>query len=84
MVVYLDILLFLNFFVDFLLLLGTNRLAGHPPQKGRAAFAAALGGVYGIATLLPGFLTCIAFARISSPITKVSHRSPHAMQVERE
>jgi len=54
-VVYLDILLFLNFFVDFLLLLGTNRLAGYPSRKGRAALSAALGGVYGITTLLPGF-----------------------------
>ena len=55
MVVYLDILLFLNFFVDFLLLLGTNRLAGYPPRKGRAAIAASLGAIYGIFTLLPGF-----------------------------
>ncbi len=55
MVVYLDILLFLNFFVDFLLLLGTNRLGGYPPNKARAALAAAFGAVYGIATLIPGF-----------------------------
>lgn len=55
MVVYLDILLFLNFFVDFLLLLGTSRLAGYPTRKGRAALAAGLGSVYGIVTLLPGF-----------------------------
>lgn len=55
MVVYLDILLFLNFFVDFLLLLGTNRLGGHPPNHRRAALAAALGALYGIATLMPGF-----------------------------
>lgn len=55
MVIYLDILLFLNFFVDFLLLIGTNRLGGHPPNYRRAALAAALGGGYGIITLLPGF-----------------------------
>ena len=55
MVIYLDILLILNFFVDFLLLLGTNRLAGHPPQKGRAALSALLGSLYAIATLMPGF-----------------------------
>lgn len=55
MVVYLDILLFLNFFVDFLLLIGANRLGGYPPRKGRAALSAALGALYGAWTLLPGF-----------------------------
>ena len=55
MVIYLDILIFLNFFVDFLLLIGTNRLGGHPPNYRRAALAAALGALYGIATLMPGF-----------------------------
>lgn len=55
MVVYLDILLILNFFVDFLLLLGTNRLAGFPPGIPRAAAGAALGAVYGAACLMPGF-----------------------------
>ena len=43
MEVYLDILMLLNFLVDFLLLTGTNRLAGFPPGAGRAALAAALG-----------------------------------------
>ena len=55
MVIYLDILLFLNFFVDFLLLIGANRLGGYPPRKGRAALSAALGALYGAWTLLPGF-----------------------------
>ncbi len=53
--VYLDLVVLLNFLVDFLLLLGTNRLAGHPPGWKRAAGAAALGGVYAGACLLPGF-----------------------------
>ncbi len=55
MVVYLDILLFLNYFVDFFLLLGTNRLAGFPPAWRRAALSAAVGALYGAACLLPGF-----------------------------
>lgn len=55
MPVYLDIVIFLNFLVDFLLLLGTNRLCGYPPKSGRAALAAAVGGIYGGCCLLPGF-----------------------------
>lgn len=55
MTVYLDMVILLNFLVDFLLLLGTNSLCGHPPGWKRAALAAAVGGVYGGACLLPGF-----------------------------
>lgn len=55
MVVYLDILLILNFFVDFFLLLGTNRLAGYGPSFRRAALAAALGAAYSALCLTPGF-----------------------------
>lgn len=52
--VYLDVVILLNFLVDLLLLLGTNRLSGFPYGIGRAAAAALLGGVYGGACLLPG------------------------------
>lgn len=55
MSVYLDVVILLNFLVDFLLLLGTNSLCGHPPGWKRAALAAAVGGVYGGGCLLPGF-----------------------------
>ncbi len=54
MVVYLDLVVLLNFLVDFLLLLGTNRLLGYPPGIRRCVLAAVLGGVYGGACLLPG------------------------------
>lgn len=54
MPVYLDLLVILNFLVDFFLLLGTGRLAGHPPDVKKAALAAAVGGVYGGACVLPG------------------------------
>lgn len=55
MPVYLDLVILLNFLVDFCLLLGTNRLAGYPAGPGRAAVAAALGGIYGGACYIPGF-----------------------------
>lgn len=55
MEVYLDLVVILNFFVDFLLLLGTNRLSGFPMAAGRCALAAALGAVYSGACLLRGF-----------------------------
>ena len=55
MTVYLDLVMGLNFLVDLLLLTGANRLAGYPAGMARAASAAALGGLYGGACLLPGF-----------------------------
>ena len=55
MTVYLDLVMALNFAVDFLLLLGTDRLAGFPCDGRRAALAALLGAVYSGACLLPGF-----------------------------
>lgn len=55
MQVYLDLALILNFAVDFLLLLATNRLAGFPPSVAACALAAALGAVYAGACFLPGF-----------------------------
>lgn len=51
--VYLDLVMLLNFLVDFFLLLGTNRLSGFPADLKRTAAAAALGGLYGGACLLP-------------------------------
>lgn len=55
MEVYLDLVMVLNFLVDFLLLLGTNRLAGFPSGAWRCAVAALMGAVYSGACLLPGF-----------------------------
>lgn len=55
MAVYLDLVMVLNFLVDFLLLLGTNCLAGFPPGIRRCAAGALLGAVYSGACLLPGF-----------------------------
>lgn len=55
MIIYLDLVLLINFFVDFLLILGTNRLSGFPAGAVRAAWAASLGTVYALCCLLPGF-----------------------------
>ena len=44
--VYGDVVMALNFLVDFLLLMGTDRLAGFPAAAGRCALAAGLGAVY--------------------------------------
>ncbi len=52
MTVYMDVAVLLNFLVDFLLLLGTNRLCGYPPGWGRAAVAAGVGSLYAGACLL--------------------------------
>ena len=54
MVVYLDGFMGLNFLVDWMLLLGVNRLAGFPPGAGRTAAAAAVGGGYAGMCLIPG------------------------------
>lgn len=67
MVIYLDLVMLLNFLVDFLLLLGTNRLAGFTAGGWRCALAALLGAVYSGACLLPGmqFLGSILWRSIS-------------------
>ncbi len=54
MPVYLDLVVLLNFLVDFLLILGTNRLSGFPMQPARSAAAALVGAVYSGVCLLPG------------------------------
>ena len=55
MLVYLDLVMLLNFAVDFLLILGTNRLSGFPPGCGRAAVGAGIGSVYAAACMFPEF-----------------------------
>ena len=55
MVLYVDLVVLLNFLVDLLLILGTNRLAGYPPGLKRAVPAALLGGAYAGGCLLPDF-----------------------------
>lgn len=54
MTVYLDLVVLLNFLVDSLLLMGTNRLMGYPPGIKKASLAGALGGVYAGICMIPG------------------------------
>lgn len=54
MPVYVDVLMLLNFFVDLLLLIGTNRLSGRGCDIKRTIPAALLGGIYGGICILPG------------------------------
>ena len=53
--IYVDLVAVLNTIEDFFLILGTNRLAGFPPGYTRSAAAAAVGGIYGGACLIPDF-----------------------------
>lgn len=53
MTVYLDLVVLLNFLVDGLLLMGANRLTGHPTGWRRCALAAAVGGLYAGVCMLP-------------------------------
>lgn len=55
MVVYLDAVFFLNFLIDFLLIIGSNRLFGHPQRWLRTVVAALIGGIYATACMLPSF-----------------------------
>lgn len=55
MEIYVDLVVLLNFFVDYLLLLGTDRLSGYRSAGKKPLLAAALGGVYAGACILPGF-----------------------------
>lgn len=66
MTVYLDLVILLNFLVDGLLLLGTNRLTGYPPGWKRAALAAGVGGSYAGICLLPhcSFLGSLFFRTV--------------------
>lgn len=52
--IYLDLAVGLNTLVDFLLLMGTNALAGFPARWKRCLGAALLGGGYAGSCLLPG------------------------------
>ena len=54
MVVYLDLVIGLNFLVDLLLLVGANRLAGFAPGFLRAVPGALIGTAYAALCLVPG------------------------------
>lgn len=66
-VVYLDGIIALNFLIDLLLLIGVNRLSGHPAGFGRAAAGAAVGGGYAGMCMIPAlaFLTSALWRGVS-------------------
>lgn len=85
MQVYLDVVIMLNSVVDFLLLIGTDRLCGYTPRLWRTALSAAAGGLYAGACLLPGLsflgnvlwravslalMACIAFGFTKSTLRR--------------
>ena len=53
--IYLDLAVILNFLVDFLLLVGTNRIAGFPDGIKKCLLSGLLGGIYAGACFIPGF-----------------------------
>lgn len=53
-VVYIDLLFLLNFVANYLLLLGTGRVAGSVLRRWRIALGAAAGAIYAVAVFLPG------------------------------
>ena len=53
MLIYADVVMAINFFVDFLLILGTNRITGKLHGTGRAAIGSLIGGVYSGLCLIP-------------------------------
>ena len=53
---YVDLVMLLNFLVDFFLLVAVNRLSGYPPDYKRMMLSALLGGIYGGACLIPGLM----------------------------
>lgn len=55
MAVYLDLVVLLNFCVDFLLLIASSRLAGYRCGFWRAIVASAVGAIYAGSCMLPGF-----------------------------
>lgn len=52
---HLDVVMLLNFMVDWLLLMAANRLCDHPSKPGRTALGGVLGSMYAGICLLPGF-----------------------------
>ncbi len=82
---YRGLVVLLDFLVNFLLLLGTNRLRQAPLSVGRCALGAAIGGLHCALCLLPGFsflgnllwrtvcicgICCVAFGLERESITR--------------
>lgn len=53
MTIYLDVIVVLNFLIDWLLLIATERLCGFPIDWKRCTIAALIGGIYGGVCVIP-------------------------------
>ncbi len=53
--IYLDVVMVLNFVIDWFLLMAAGRLCGYPAGMGRSALGGLIGCLYGGACILPGF-----------------------------
>ncbi len=69
---YMELAVILNFLVDFLLLLGTNRLCGFPPAAARAALAASLSALLTAGGFSPGLQFLQSFLWRMSAIGSMS------------
>lgn len=65
-IVYIENVFFLNWIIDYFLLLGTAGFAGAPLQRARLAVCSVLGGLYAVAVFAPR-LTLLSF-----PLIKLS------------
>lgn len=65
-VLYIDTLFFLNFIINYLLLLASAKVTGEPFSRLRLAASAAAGGAYAVAVFLPG----LAF--LTHPLVKIA------------
>ncbi len=61
MIVYLDVLIFLNTLVDYFLLLATAKITGEKPKSFRTVFSALLGGISSLYIFLPKQNTMVEF-----------------------
>lgn len=69
MIIYIDLVFLINFFGNYLCLWLSSTVYRRIP-RGRMVFSAVLGGLYGVASVLPslGFLTSIAFKLLGAAI----------------
>ena len=61
MVIYIDILIILNFFINLLIILGASAVTGRPAQRLRLFLSALFGGLYSLTLLLPETGRAVSF-----------------------
>ena len=80
-VIYLDVLIFLNTIITFILLLASSRLMRIYPSAGRFAIASALGGISSLIILAPefGFFLSFFIKLLFSLVIVVSAYNPKSL-----